>query len=289
MVSVIIPAHNEEATIERCLSGLVGHVHIPDLQLIVVCNGCTDRTVEVAKTFGDAIDLIQTPVASKTHALNLGDRLARNYPRVYMDADVMMTLQDLLALVTALEEGALAASPQISMNLSQCSWAVRAYYAVWTSLPYARKGLMGSGVYGLSRVGRDRFMNFPDIIADDGFVRLLFSPHERSVARNARSIVSGPRTVGDLIKIKTRSRLGGHQLTRRYPHFKNNEDKTYWRAGFGLLCCPRLWSSIPVYLYVNLVARRRAHKQFRELGSYIWERDEGSRIGAGAEYRSDKA
>ena len=39
----------------------------------------------------------------------------------------------------------------------------------------------------------------------------------------------------------------------------------------------KLWPKIPIYLFVNLVARFRAKRQFRNMECVIWERDETSR------------
>ena len=53
MVSFVIPAHNEEAVIGRCLTALLAGARRDELDIIVVCNGCTDRTAEVARCIWD--------------------------------------------------------------------------------------------------------------------------------------------------------------------------------------------------------------------------------------------
>ena len=47
MPSVVIPAHNEEAGIERTLRGVLADA-VPDLEIVVVVNATTDRTAEIA-------------------------------------------------------------------------------------------------------------------------------------------------------------------------------------------------------------------------------------------------
>ena len=47
-VSVIIPAHNEESVIGRCLAAMLEGAQPGELEIIVVCNGCSDRTGEKA-------------------------------------------------------------------------------------------------------------------------------------------------------------------------------------------------------------------------------------------------
>ena len=278
MVSIVIPAHNEESTIGRCLNRLLGEGSSAGLQVVVACNGCSDRTADVARQFGSRVTVVETNVASKVYAMNLGDEVAQGFPRFYMDADVVLSPQDIQRIAKSLEGGsALAASPGMEMDLSKSSWAVRAYYRVWRALPYTRQGMMGVGVYALSQAGRGRFERFPDIIADDGFVRVLFKPHERTAVTDAKSIVTAPATLTNLIKIKTRSRLGGYQLANRFPELLANDDKNYGAAMWDVLSRPALWPSVPAYLYVNLMAKRRAKQQLKKLDKYVWERDESSR------------
>ena len=49
-VSVIVPARNEEACLGACLESLVAQSEI-DFEIIVVDDGSTDRTAEIAKSF----------------------------------------------------------------------------------------------------------------------------------------------------------------------------------------------------------------------------------------------
>ena len=50
-VTVIIPAHNEEATLPTTLSALARQTRQPD-RVIVVADNCTDRTIEIATSMG---------------------------------------------------------------------------------------------------------------------------------------------------------------------------------------------------------------------------------------------
>nr|BFE85750.1 hypothetical protein GCM10020093_083510 [Planobispora longispora] len=46
--SVVIPAHNEEGVLRRCLDGLLAGTEPGELDVVVVANACTDRTADVA-------------------------------------------------------------------------------------------------------------------------------------------------------------------------------------------------------------------------------------------------
>jgi len=53
VVSVIVPARNEEACLASCLESVVTQTGI-DFEIIVVDDASTDRTAEVARSFSTA-------------------------------------------------------------------------------------------------------------------------------------------------------------------------------------------------------------------------------------------
>lgn len=278
MITVIVPAHNEAAVIARGLEALLRGARPGELDVIVACNGCSDGTAEIARRFGPSVRVIEIETASKIAALNAADEAARGFPRVYVDADVELGIADLRAIAASLQGGALAAWPTPEMDFSEASWAVRAFYRVWMMLPYNRAGgAVGAGVYALSEQGRARFGRFPDVIADDGFVRFQFAPHERVTVEAAVSRVKPPRTLAGLLRIKTRSRVGQYQLAQRYPQ-QRFSDARGGGALKALLKRPDLWPAACVYLWVNWCSRRRARAKLAAMSSFVWERDDSRAI-----------
>lgn len=281
MTSIVIPAHNEAAVIADTLRVMTAGASPGEVEVIVVCNGCTDDTARIARAFGRSVKVIETEVGSKTHALNMGDAAASGFPRVYADADIELSLDAIRRLVAVLKnEHILAAAPvPKDLFLPGTSWAVRAYYRMWMALPYIQEGMMGAGVYAVNERGRRRFGAFPDIIADDGYVRLQFMPDERVEVKDAYAVVKAPRKLADLVRIKTRSRLGFYQLRQRFPELFRREtsSKNYSSALLSVLLRPILWWAAGPYLLVNLMARLRAKRQLRKLHRYVWERDDSSR------------
>jgi len=245
-----------------------------------VCNGCTDGTAEVARTYGRDVRVLETPRASKTGALNLGDAVVSGFPRFYVDADVTLPLASVRRIAARLAEREMvAAAPVMSLDLRGSSLAVRAYYRIWVRLPYVREGMIGVGVYALSDEGRRRFGEFPDVISDDGYVRVLFGAGERIRVDDAPVRVYAPRGVADLLRIKTRSRLGLYQLAGRFPDLfaRERTTKSYGNAMRGIFVRPWLWPAAAVYAGVVLETRRRARAQLASARNYVWERDQSSR------------
>ena len=278
MISIIIPAHNEANVIGKTLEALLPGVITGEVEIIVVCNGCTDNTVAIVETFGEKVKCTVSPVASKTKALNLGDNEASGFPRIYLDADIVLSFDAVKRMAGVLQAGQyLAAAPIMQMDFSKTSWAVRSYYDIWQQLPYVKEGMIGTGVYALSRKGKERVGRFPDIIADDGYVRAMFTKEERTSVDNCYSLVRAPANLTGLKKIKMRSRLGRYELAEKFPELLKNEEKNYKFAILKLLSKVSCWVKIPVYFYVNIATRISA-KKYCQLHEFTgWERDETSR------------
>jgi glycosyltransferase involved in cell wall biosynthesis len=278
MISIIIPAHNEAAVIRGNLAHLLAGALPGELQVIVACNGCTDETAALARAFGPPVQVLEIPTASKIAALNAADAVATAFPRVYLDADVRLDIAGVRALASALAANCAVplVAPRLRMDLRQASWPVRAFYRVWTSLPY-NQTMVGTGAYALSRAGRSRFGAFPDVIADDGFVRFQFRPEERGTVSDAGVWVRPPRTLAGLLRIKTRSRLGQRQLRARYPGLFFADQKPAKALLRELVARPSLWPCVPAYVGINFATRWRARGVRHSQAAYAWERDD-SRI-----------
>lgn len=278
MISIIVPAYNEEAVIERCLTSLTRDAQPGELEVIVACNGCHDRTAELARAFGEPVRVVETPQASKIAALNLGDQTATGFPRMFIDADVEVGLAEVRQVAALLDSGAaLAAAPAMRVDLTGASWAVRAWYGTWLRQPYHGRGMIGGGFYAMGEAGRARFDTFPNIIADDEFARSLFTADERATPENCFFTIRTPRTLGDVIKVKTRSRLGLYQLRKVMPELADNSRAKAPSGRRTWLARPWLWPAACVYVFVNVWTRIRAKRQLRSIDSYRWERDESSR------------
>lgn len=281
MISIIIPAYNEADVIERCLDALTARPVEGGIEIIVACNGCKDATAELAGAYAPAVRVVETQTASKIAALNLGDSAATGFPRIYLDADVVVDLETIEALAEALRvDQALAAAPKMHVDLSQSSWPVRAFYRVWLEQPYHQQGLIGGGFYAVSEAGRARFDAFPPVIADDEFVRRHFNADERLNPEGLTFTIKAPHRFSDLVKVKTRSRLGRMELKQKFPRLSSGSGEESGSKTFDIGKKPGLWPAAFVYLLVNALTRLRARRQIRELDSYQWERDESSRTQA---------
>jgi hypothetical protein len=279
MFSVVIPAYNESAVIERCLRAMLEGTRPGELEIIVVANGCTDDTAARARSFGPPVKVVETPVGNKINALNLGDANATSFPRMYVDADIKVGI-DALREVAALlgdDSPVVLAAPKAHFDYEGRPALVRSFYKVWTSLPYFTEGLIGAGFYAFSRKGRERFDRFPDIIGDDAFARLVARPEERRALRGAPFTISPPRTLGSVAKIQTRARAGVYELREKFPEMLANETTSAERSLRIIAGRPDLWLHAPVYLGVMSYAKLKAHLKLRRGQQKHWERDDSGR------------
>jgi glycosyltransferase involved in cell wall biosynthesis len=283
MPSVVIAAHNEEHLIGACLRAIAEQDFGGDVQVVVSANGCTDRTADVARQAG--AEVVDRPEPGKTAALNAGDAVSTTFPRIYLDADIILPRKALSSFITRLgsEAGCLAVVPRRRLETSGRPWPVRAYFAINERLPAFRTGLFGRGVIVLSEEGRARFSAFPPLIADDLFLDSLYAENERAVVHDVEVTVEAPHTTRDLVRRLERVRRGNAQmraagavgdlaLTVRKPQ------RWAWLTEV-VLPHPRLAFAAIAYVSISLAAAILARRQVQD-AARNWGRDESTRGGS---------
>jgi glycosyltransferase involved in cell wall biosynthesis len=280
VTSIVIPAHNEARVIGRLLDSLLADSSEDDTDIVVVCNGCTDDTARIAADRGPRVRVVEIPVPSKHTALRTGDDHARGFPRLYVDADVVIAGADVRALTEPLNDdtsGVLATAPERRIPLTDCAWRVRAYYQVWQRLPAVREGLFGRGVIAVSKAGHARIAALPPLMADDLAASLAFAPEERLVVGAASVVVQPPRTWPDLIKRRIRAAVSTAQVEQHQRPEEASARTSKADLTAVLRGEPRLFMGVVVFVAAAVVARQGARKAIRAQDFGTWLRDESSR------------
>ena len=274
MATAIVPAHNESSVIRRCLDSLIFQEGLDTI--IVACNGCSDDTATIVRTEYPSVICLDIEKPSKVNALNEAETHINSWPVFYIDADIAISDGAVKRICQGMEEeNLLLAAPEPVIDTSKSPWLVRRFYDIWLRLPYIREGVIATCTFVISEEGRKRFGKFPDVIADDGYVRSHFHDHELGNIAGAKVFVSAPRTVQSLIKIKTRARLGNVELKARKLGYDKPEPK--YGAILPSLLFSRHWLSALVYIGFVVIFRSRAKQQFKDLDNYQWEVDHTSR------------
>ncbi len=88
-VSIIIPAYNAEKTIAECLASIQNLDWDGEREVILVNDGSTDRTAEIAATFS-GVKVISVPNGGAPRATNIGIQAAHYDIVASVDADVVL-------------------------------------------------------------------------------------------------------------------------------------------------------------------------------------------------------
>jgi glycosyltransferase involved in cell wall biosynthesis len=275
--SIVIPAHNEERAIASLLEQLLADAGPGEFDVLVMCNGCTDRTSELARQFEPAVRVVDVPEPSKRAAIKQADSLASAFPRLYIDADVGIGTADVRALRDGLVAEVLVAAPTRVIPRDGVARLVRAYYDVWEELPQVRAAPFGRGVVALSRSGHERIRDLPPMMSDDLAMTAEFAAHERVVIADARVVVWPPRTMRDLVGRRVRVYTGNDQFDQA--RGRSAELTTSPRDLMAILRRrPALTPKVVVFIGVSVFAKFAARKAIRSGDYQTWRRDESSRV-----------
>ncbi len=264
VASVVIPAHNEQHAIPRLLDSLLEQeLNGIRLEVVVVVNGSTDESAGVACAYvdrfaacGHQLTVVETSTASKACALNEGDRNVTSFPRLYLDADISLSLNAIRRTVEQLTTVStpMLAAPRVQVACSS-ALAVRHYARIWSQLPYIRTQVPGVGFYAVNQAGRRRWWRFPTRIgADDKFVRLHFCNDEAVLIDDASFTIFLPERLGELLRVRSRWVSFNREIVRHCPGL-DRRDKSRWRSSVRYIAHnASAWPYVPTFLAVWLAS-----------------------------------
>jgi len=273
--SVIIPVCNEAKVLPKTAAALKLALRGMDFEVIYVCNGVTDASVQaIESVFLEEARIIQLPEANKTAALNAGDLAASSFPRFYLDADISFEPATLQVLQRTLQEGhADLVGARITSDTSAASSWARAASEVWLSLPHARRDAFQC-LIGFSEAGRSAWQELPDIIADDSFITSCVPPERRLRHNEVTLDMPLPLDFWSWVRVRARWLQGQREmeaLGRPIPASSGQSRELLaglrrptWAPKVLAFLCVRLLASV----WCLFSPRNKAH----------WDRDESTRI-----------
>jgi glycosyltransferase involved in cell wall biosynthesis len=272
LASIVIPAHNEEAVLARCLRALLAGSLPGELDVIVVANACTDRTAEIAREA--VVQVVETSTPGKANALRLGDAKCVTFPRIYVDADIELESSSVRALVAALNgSDALAAAPVPTWDMAGASGPVRRVQEVHELLIAPRRALAGVGVYALTEGGHGRIFPMPNVVSDDSLVHRRFTASERLIVADAKVIVRPPRTLRAYLHRRIRIRQGCRELDALGIHEPEGRLRL---QSLGRLVADRSVNVLDAAFYLGVLVVDRVITR-RGNSSILWPTDATSR------------
>ncbi|MDZ7711563.1 MAG: glycosyltransferase [Roseovarius sp.] len=259
-LSILIPAHDEAGHIAACLRALLASDPVPGgAEVIVAANGCSDATVAEARAVrplpeGWRVSVLDLPTPGKTRALTAAEARARGAILAYLDADVIVSPPLCAEIATALDRPDPAyASGRVTIPEPQ-SAVSRLYARFYREVPFFHAGVPGCGLFAMTRAGRARWGDWPDIISDDTFARLMFTPSERHAVPAPYSwpVVEGWAA---LVRVRRRQDAGVAEIARLYPGLIANDDPRPGARARLLRAAARRPVSATLYAAVRLAAR----------------------------------
>ena len=86
MVSVIIPVFNREYCINRAIDSVLNQTY-KNLEVIVVDDGSTDKTLDVVNKYADRIKVIRQENSGPSRARNAGIKASKGFFVGFLDSD----------------------------------------------------------------------------------------------------------------------------------------------------------------------------------------------------------
>lgn len=272
--SVLIPAHNEANYLPAAMEALLAS-DAQDVEVIVIANGCTDATAEIAHGYeaqvtakGWRLIVLDLAQGGKLNALNRGEDAATGEVLIYLDADVHVSPPLIRQITEVLQDEApryASGVPNVTVNGEDA--LTRHYTRFWLTTPFMVHGVPGFGVFAMNRAGRARWGEWPDIISDDTFARLNFTPEERL---RVPGTYDWPMIEGfaRLVQVRRRQDIGVAEIEDRYPTLIANDDRhdqtvPMWRraladpVAFVAFVSVRVTIKLPVLRSGNRWARGR--------------------------------
>jgi glycosyltransferase involved in cell wall biosynthesis len=149
LLSVIIPCRNGEGYLGRQLGALASQETSFPWELVLVDNGSTDRSVQIAESYADRMQLtvVSAPDrANQAYARNVGARAASAEKLIFVDADDEVAPRFLASMFATLGDHDFVGSPREQATLNP-AWSRDAHdvpaSASGTFSPFAFGSAMG--------------------------------------------------------------------------------------------------------------------------------------------------
>jgi glycosyltransferase involved in cell wall biosynthesis len=229
MISFVVPAYNEERFLGPTLEALraaASEAGQP-YELIVVDDGSTDRTAEMARAQGARVVSVRFRQISRTR--NAGAAVASGDTLIFVDADTIVPASTLRAALDALRSGAVGGGATVVLDGHVPWWAEWTLAAIGGFMRVCR---LAAGCYIFcSRAAFD---------AAGGFDETLFAAEElafsRRLARQGRVVILRESVTSSGRKIRTHGwrellRLGATFARRGTGALRSRDELALWYDG----------------------------------------------------------
>ncbi len=251
-VSIVIAIRNGENFVADKLDSILALDYPQDLiEIIVISDGSTDHTDEIARTYdGRGVQLWRLPGGGKAAALNFGIGKARNELLVLTDVRQRLARDSVRQLVKCFGDPAVGAASGKLCILDGETEAESSTGLYWKYEVSIRKGMSAIGsTFGTNGpfYAMRRALAVPvpaDALLDDVYLPLAaFFQGFRLVLEESAKAFDYPTSLQSEFRRKVRTQAGLFQILRLYPQIlrRDNSMRFHWvSAKFGRLALPWL-------------------------------------------------
>jgi cellulose synthase/poly-beta-1,6-N-acetylglucosamine synthase-like glycosyltransferase/peptidoglycan/xylan/chitin deacetylase (PgdA/CDA1 family)/spore germination protein YaaH len=251
-VSVVVPAFNEARVIQKTVKGLLTQRYDGPLEVIVVDDGSTDNTYQIAQeAFADArtVSVFRKENGGKASALNFGLARARHEIVIALDADTIFAADTVAELVQPLADprvGAVAGNAKVGNRVNLVTRWQALEYVTSQNLDRRAFSLLNGITVVPGAVGAwrktlvDEVGGFrSDTLAEDQDLTMAIrrAGHSIAYADGAIGYTEAPDTFRALAKQRFRWSFGTLQCAWKYRSTMFNA--RYGSLGFAAL--PNTW------------------------------------------------
>jgi cellulose synthase/poly-beta-1,6-N-acetylglucosamine synthase-like glycosyltransferase len=253
LISIIIPAYNEEKVIANTIEGLL-ETKYPKKEIIFVDDGSLDKTLDIAMQYKDKIKILHKENGGKASALNYGIVYATGEIIVIVDADTIIGRHSLKEIVKGFEVNKHVAAVAGNIKVrNRINWITKCQALEYiTGIQIVRRAfdVFGSitivpgalGAFKKSYITEAGAYGKETIVEDfDQTIKLLKAGLITQGSSKATAYTEAPNTLHDFVAQRKRWYRGNIQVLKRHSDALTN-------PRFGYL--QRL--SLP-YLFLGMV------------------------------------
>lgn len=280
-ISVAVCAYNEEGNIYRFLSSVLGQDQTGFIlkEIIVVTDGCTDKTVEIVRSLQKKHSIIKiteskTRVGKSTHLNDIYKRVLSDY-LVQSDADVVFShthvIRDMIMPLQKDRRVGMCGGNPTPLPASTfwehvASVAFEPYQAFRSTVRGGDNALSAVGQILAYRRELLRTIHIPsDMVTNDLFTYFCCLSTHWNYKYVASGIVyfQSPKALRDIIKQNTRFKTGHNRMYTYFPKQMVDYEMSiprlaYVRAIVGQLLKHPIYSIL--YYTINLCSKIRANR-----------------------------
>jgi cellulose synthase/poly-beta-1,6-N-acetylglucosamine synthase-like glycosyltransferase len=286
IVSVVVPAYNESKYLRECLDSVLA-VDYPKekMDIIVVDDGSTDDTLEIAKEYEKkGMRVFTKENGGKGAALNFGLEKAKGELVATMDADSYLTKDTIKELIPFfVEKDVMAVTPSVKIREGG-SWMKELQRVEYLMILFSRKLLsfidsvpVTPGPFSIFRTKVfDEVGNFDEQnLVEDQEIALRIQSHHYKIrsSMTAGVYTEPPDNLKDLLRQRVRWQRGGFRNYWKYKYMIKPE-----YGDFGMYFVPLNFATITAFfLLMGLMLYSSISTPY--YAQYIWADAFGMSLG----------